>query len=337
LNFNDSAREGQGPRRISLLIGLAVATACIGVGAASAQTTEPTDEPTDAVTGLTEDPAAEQAGTTEPAEDAAPAEEEAPAAAEDPAAEEEKARRGDQQLRLTLEEARPNKVFWSGIRKAKFQYEFAGSRNGVELVIEVVKSKSAADQVVRRYRLENRDAGKEYELQWDGKRQNGDSVRKGTFYFRVSEAGGRRATRDGADGNRSFRMFPAIFPVDGPHDYWDGFGAGRGHQGQDIGARCGVPLRAAEPGKVTTKAYNAGGYGYYVVIDVKGTDRSEVYGHLRDKATVRQGESVKTGERIGKVGDTGNASGCHLHFEYRPNGSPSPAVTKKLRSWDKYS
>ncbi len=217
-----------------------------------------------------------------------------------------------------------------------FEYEVAG--NGTyDLVIEVVKAKSGADQMVRRYREPNRDGNKKHELKWDGKRANGDSVKKGNFYFRVSEVGGRRLKRNDADGNRSFKLFPAIFPIDGRHDYWDGFGAGRNHAGQDLGARCGTPLEAAEPGKISTKAFNGGGYGYYVVIDVKGSDRQLLYGHLKSQATVRQGEHVGTGERIGKVGDTGNASGCHLHFEYRPNGSPSPKVTSKLKAWDKYS
>jgi murein DD-endopeptidase MepM/ murein hydrolase activator NlpD len=335
LNATDSAREHR-PRRLSLLIGIAVATATIGAGGAWAQTPDPATDPAEPIEGLT-DTAPDDAATDDGAAAADPAD----TATTEPAPAEEqgggqKAQRGAGRLTLTREEASPNKVFWDGSRKAKFEYKFSGGQ-AVELVIEVVKSKSGADQMVRRYRVEQRDGGKMYELTWDGRRANDDLVKKGTFYFRVSEAGGRRLKRTGADGNRQFRMFPAIFPVDGSHQYWDGFGAGRNHAGQDVGANCGTPLRAAEPGTVTTKAYNGGGYGYYVVIAVRGSNRSELYGHMRDKATVRQGEHVGTGERIGKVGDTGNASGCHLHFEYRPNDVPSAHVTDKLKAWDKYS
>lgn len=337
MNPTHTARDRRRSRRTALLIGTAVAAASIGAGGAWAQTpAETADEPTDAIEGLTEDPsAAEETPAEGPATtaDETEAADQQPTDAEEPG--EAKARRGPR-LRLVHEEVTPNKVFYAGRRKAEFEYEFAGNKT-VELLIEVVKSKGGPDPLIRRYRFENRTGGKKYHLKWDGKRKNGDHVKAGKFYFRVSEAGGQRLKRGGANGDRRFKLFPAIFPVDGGHQYWDGFGAGRGHQGQDVGANCGTPLRAAEPGKVTTKAYGGGGYGYYVVIDVKGKNLDELYAHLKDKATVRQGERVQTGERIGKVGATGNATGCHLHFEYRPNGSPSPKATKKLRAWDKYS
>ena len=331
MNAIDTARECRRPRRTPLLIGIAVATASIGVGGAWAQTPSDVAEPAETIEGVTTEPAAD---------DQAPAEETsaAPSATEEPVADEEgedaKARQRGR-LRLTHEEVTPNKVYRDGRRMATFEYEISGSKT-VELVIEVVKSKGGADPMIRRYRVENRTGGKKYDLKWDGKRKNGDDLKKGRFYFRVSEAGGQRLKRTDGNGDRRFKLYPAIFPVDGSHDYWDGFGAGRGHQGQDVGANCGTPLRAAEPGKVTTKAYNSG-WGYYVVVDVKGRDLLELYAHLKDKATVRQGEHVETGERLGKVGETGNATGCHLHFEYRPNDNPSAAVTKKLKSWDKYS
>ncbi len=335
MNAIDSAREPRRPRRTPLLIGLTVALASVGAGGAWAQTPDPSAEPAAALDEFAAP--APAAGGTDASEPAADPAGEAPAGdAGEPSAEKEKSARRAPKLELKLEEAKPKKVFWVGWRKAVFHYEVGGNKK-VDLVIEVVKSKSGADQMVRRYREPNREGGKEYELKWDGKRSNGDSIKKGTFYFRVSEAGGRRLSRKNADGNRSFKVFPAIFPVDGRHDYWDGFGAGRNHAGQDVGASCGTPLRAAEPGTVSTKAYDGGGYGYYVVIDVKGSSRQELYSHLRAKATVRQGEHVETGQRIGKVGESGNAVGCHLHFEYRPNGSPSPKVTSKLRGWDKYS
>lgn len=332
MNAIDTARERR-PRRTPLLIGLAVATASIGAGGAWAQTPEEPAEPAETIEGLTTDPAPE-ADTTEAEPSGEPTEDATTAPPADSEQAEQKANK--RRLRLVREEASPNKVFWDGRRKAKFEYEFAGNKT-LDLVIDVVKSKKGADQRVKRYNEKNRDGGKKYELRWDGKRDNGDSVKKGEFYFRVAEDGGRRLKRGGAKGDRSFKLFPAIFPIDGHHDYWDGFGAGRNHAGQDVGANCGTNLVAAEPGKVSTKAYNGGGYGYYVVIDIKGSNRQELYGHLKDKAKVRQGENVGTGERIGKVGATGNATGCHLHFEYRPHGNPSPKVTKKLKSWDKYS
>lgn len=329
----DIARELPRPRRTLPLIGSIAAAACIGAGAASAQTAEPGDPATAPV----EDVVTEAAVPETPSEGA----EGAPAAdgGAEPATEEDSEQllaRGGGRLELLKEEASPNKVFWDGLRDAKFAYEFRGTQTA-DLLVEVVKKKAGDDKLVRRYREDNRDQNKLYEVRWNGRRPNGDLVKKGNFYFRVAEVGGRRLKRTNAKGDRSFRMFPAIFPVQGPHDYWDGWGAGRNHAGQDIGARCGTPMVAAEPGKVSVKAYDGAGYGYYVVIDVRGSDRQDLYGHLDNAARVGQGDAVRTGERIGQVGESGNAQGCHLHFEYRRNGSPSSVVTKKLRSWDKYS
>jgi murein DD-endopeptidase MepM/ murein hydrolase activator NlpD len=106
-----------------------------------------------------------------------------------------------------------------------------------------------------------------------------------------------------------------VFPVRGPHQYWDGFGAGRGHQGMDIGAACGTRLVAARTGRVEYKAYH-GAAGNYVVIDNRDSNTDFAYMHLASPASVRVGESVGAGQMIGRVGDTGNSSGCHLHFEF---------------------
>jgi murein DD-endopeptidase MepM/ murein hydrolase activator NlpD len=106
-----------------------------------------------------------------------------------------------------------------------------------------------------------------------------------------------------------------IFPVRGRHEYWDGWGAGRGHEGTDVGAACGTPLVAAVDGRVEYRAYH-GAAGNYVVIDMKNSPNDQMYAHLLKPAPVRVGQSVSAGQRIGSVGETGNASGCHLHFEY---------------------
>jgi murein DD-endopeptidase MepM/ murein hydrolase activator NlpD len=106
------------------------------------------------------------------------------------------------------------------------------------------------------------------------------------------------------------------FPVHGRHDFGtavNGFGGGRGHQGQDIFADCGTPVVAARAGTVVEVA-TEGAEGNYVVLEA-ADGRQQAYLHLLHPHSVRQGEWFGAGERIGTVGQSGNAQGCHLHFE----------------------
>jgi len=130
------------------------------------------------------------------------------------------------------------------------------------------------------------------------------------------------------------------FPVPSRHAYGDGVGAGRGHQGQDIFARCGKRVLAARGGKVQDRGRHSSA-GNYLVIDGRRTRVDYVYMHLRGNSLARQGERVGRGEKIGKVGQSGNAVGCHLHFEmwsgpgWYEGGRHMRSVTKHLRRWDR--
>ena len=113
---------------------------------------------------------------------------------------------------------------------------------------------------------------------------------------------------------------------------------GRTHEGFDIVASCGAPLVAVRGGRVRSTGYDPVLYGNYLLIHGEGERRSYFYAHLRRPAVVHGGERVFTGERVGAVGETGNARtvGCHLHFEIHVDGipvDPEPA----LRRWDAYS
>jgi murein DD-endopeptidase MepM/ murein hydrolase activator NlpD len=138
----------------------------------------------------------------------------------------------------------------------------------------------------------------------------------------------------------------AVFPVRGPHDYGSAgarFGAGRGgrsHQGQDVMAACGTKLVSAVAGRVQYSGYQ-GAAGNYAVIDSKGTNVDLVYMHLQKPAIVAEGGAVGAGQKIGLVGATGNAQGCHLHFEYWKGdwyggGKPVDPLPY-LKAWDKTS
>jgi murein DD-endopeptidase MepM/ murein hydrolase activator NlpD len=105
-----------------------------------------------------------------------------------------------------------------------------------------------------------------------------------------------------------------VYPIQGPHEYWDGFGGSRGHEGVDIGSPCGTPLVAVQAARVRYRKYH-GAAGNYVVLDLKGTIVDLAYMHLSEPSVARTGQRVVAGQLLGYVGDTGNASGCHLHFE----------------------
>ena len=64
-----------------------------------------------------------------------------------------------------------------------------------------------------------------------------------------------------------------VFPLPSKHEYGDGFGAGRGHDGQDLFAKCGRKLVAANDGKIQRAEMDGSGYGNIVVLDVKGDRR----------------------------------------------------------------
>jgi murein DD-endopeptidase MepM/ murein hydrolase activator NlpD len=86
------------------------------------------------------------------------------------------------------------------------------------------------------------------------------------------------------------------------------------HPGIDLAASEGVPIYAANGGKVIFSGWNSYGYGYMVAL-IHGLNMT-VYGHMSSTA-VGCGQDVSAGQLIGYMGSTGNSSGPHLHFEIR--------------------
>lgn len=89
------------------------------------------------------------------------------------------------------------------------------------------------------------------------------------------------------------------------------------HSGLDIAGNKGQPVHATADGKVTQLGYQ-GAYGNLIVVD-HGFGLVTKYGHLASYA-VKQGQGVKKGQVIGRVGNTGRATGYHLHYEILANG-----------------
>jgi murein DD-endopeptidase MepM/ murein hydrolase activator NlpD len=90
------------------------------------------------------------------------------------------------------------------------------------------------------------------------------------------------------------------------------------HNGIDIGASYGADIVAAYDGTVVAASYNSS-MGNYVMID-HGDELYTVYMHCSSLNTT-VGATVKAGQSIAKVGATGWATGNHLHFGVRLNGS----------------
>jgi hypothetical protein len=191
-------------------------------------------------------------------------------------------------------------------------------------------------------------------VQWDG-RVAGVAQPPGRYEFRVIQsppappAAGAAVAAAASDALAAgaFDLVDHIFPVRGRHSYGEGeaaFGAGRDghtHQGQDVFADCGTPLVAARGGVVKINQFQSAA-GNYIVIDGEGTDTDYAYMHLRERSPLAKGTRVLTGQPIGEVGDTGDANGCHLHFElwsgpgWYTGGAPVDPLPF-LKAWDAYS
>ncbi len=110
-----------------------------------------------------------------------------------------------------------------------------------------------------------------------------------------------------------------VWPVKG--EVSSGFGSrdGRPHDGIDIRAPKGTPVKASAGGEVIFSG-KMSGYGNLLVIR-HSQDYFSAYAH-NDELEVKEGKKVSQGDLIAKVGDTGHASGYHLHFEIRQGSTP---------------
>jgi peptidoglycan hydrolase-like protein with peptidoglycan-binding domain len=145
-----------------------------------------------------------------------------------------------------------------------------------------------------------------------------------------------RVGMDGIAGPATYRAlrrgrphvpYGLLRPVSAP--VGDRFGprGNRFHAGLDLPAFYGARVRAARRGRVVRAGWDGGGYGYLIVIRHRRHVRT-MYAHL-SHIGVHRGEHVVAGERIGRVGASGEATGPHLHFEVRRRGAavdPLPAL-----------
>jgi len=244
----------------------------------------------------------------------------------------------------------PRKSFYFGYRYPRLSYTIGSTQPENDLQIDVVNS---AGEVVKTFYRENVAPDVESKIRWDGTSNEGRPARNGRYSFRISpqaEAATAPAARKATSTTTlslGFAFYGYAFPILGDHEYGMSagrFGAARSghtHQGQDVMASCGTPLVAARGGTVQMSTWDDAA-GNYLVIDGKGTANDFMYAHLAEPSLLKEGDTVRTGQPIGIVGDTGDAQGCHLHFEiwgapgWYEGGSPFDPLPY-LEKWDAYS
>jgi len=233
---------------------------------------------------------------------------------------------------VTKAEARPRKSFFNGKRESEVDYLFEAD-GPADVRVDVVEKDGGeiVDSVVER----DQKPFTNHSVTWDGLGSKNQVAPNGKYRFKVSALSG------GPGAGAGFSYYDHIFPLSGKHTYGDGLGAGRGHQGQDVINGCGKKVVAARAGRVQVNAYHSAA-GYYVVIDGRKTGKDYVYMHMQQRGRAKEGQRVKTGEVIGYVSDTGNATACLLHFElwsapgwYEGGHVLNP--TRPLKKWDGWS
>jgi murein DD-endopeptidase MepM/ murein hydrolase activator NlpD len=237
---------------------------------------------------------------------------------------------------------------------------FLGANGGVSFAYRVNGERPTAVEValirlddataVQSWRPPAAAPGEVQGISWEGTEATGAPAPEGRYAFRIAtaEADGTAVQSAEASPDRdSFDFRQHIFPVRGRHDFGGPgarFGTGRAghvHQGHDVFASCGTRLVAARGGTIKAKQYHAAA-GHYVVIDGEQTGVDYAYMHLEAPTPFARGDRVYTGQQIGTVGETGNAHGCHLHFEmwsepgWYTGGRPFDPFPH-LQAWDAVS
>jgi murein DD-endopeptidase MepM/ murein hydrolase activator NlpD len=244
----------------------------------------------------------------------------------------------------------PKKSFYYGYRYPRLSYTIGSTQPENDLQIDVV---NAAGEVIKTFYRGNVAPDVESKIRWDGTTNEGRPARNGRYSFRISPQSATspppaaRKASTTTTVSLAFAFYGYAFPILGSHEYGMSagrFGAARSghtHQGQDVMAACGTPLVAARGGRVQTSTWDDAA-GNYLVIDGKGTVNDFMYAHLAESSPLKEGDTVRTGQPIGIVGETGDAQGCHLHFEmwgapgWYEGGSPFDPLPY-LEKWDAYS
>lgn len=237
---------------------------------------------------------------------------------------------------LTLQNVKvsPKQFFLESETEVRIEFRVEAAAP-VDVLVRVLDG----EREVRRFLVGDVPPGADRAVSWDGLAGGGRPAADGKYRVLIGAPGGPEKLA----GTVVLRGH--TFPVLGPHGTRGGIGrfgaprsGGRVHEGFDVVASCGRPLVAARAGRVIRRGFDPNLHGNYLLIRGLGERRSYFYAHMVRPAEVKRGEEVQTGERVGRIGLTGNARStpCHLHFEIHLHGhriNPEPS----LRSWDRFS
>jgi murein DD-endopeptidase MepM/ murein hydrolase activator NlpD len=137
---------------------------------------------------------------------------------------------------------------------------------------------------------------------------------------------------DGPPGHVSFPL-----PADASFVDQDNWGASSAHwaqvhTGDDLSTACGTPVLAATDGTVLVRTDQTWSGRWLVLVSTGEGRLTTWYAHMQE-LLVTDGASVRAGQQIGVVGEEGNATGCHLHFEVHPSGGSIYEDDTDPRGW----
>jgi rare lipoprotein A (peptidoglycan hydrolase) len=250
----------------------------------------------------------------------------------------------ERSFKVARRDAEPAVDYPDDGRKPTYTYKITDVSQPVDVKVKVIDE--GTGQTVRSYCVLGVPPDTSRTLEWDNRTSSGAMAPKGKYQFKLARADGSiPKSKSTAAPNHHFQWRGHLFPLRASHYYGDGWGAGRGHKGTDVFGYCGAPVKAARSGTVVAKQYQGSGAGYYIVIYNSETNRSYVYMHLQGSTFnnfgISTGSQVDTRQQIGTEGQSGNATGCHLHFELWKgqwfNGGYAYDSEPPLRKWDTWS
>ncbi len=183
-----------------------------------------------------------------------------------------------------------------------------------------IKSGDTVSEIAERFNISQRELVEFNDLQ-DGRLVIGDTI--------IIPGGTIKSTTTGSN-NGSVKNVPKSSAKDAGTGFFSRPVNGgiktqgiHGHNGIDIAGPIGTPILAARGGTVILvrggSTWN-GGYGNYVVVSHENGIQT-LYAHM-NSITVSQGQHVTTGQQVGTLGNTGQSTGPHLHFEVRGARNP---------------